>query len=286
MRDGNGGTDRRFKDISLRKRGLVMRKTVVLVGVLLLVAMPVFAADYVIGDGDVLNVSVWGVPELSGPATVRPDGKITLPAAGDVSASGLTPEHLAKNLTRVLGEFVKKPIVTVKVEKITNNKVYVAGSGVPSSVVQLEGRTTLFKCLCSLPSLENGDLRRAYLIRNEQKMKVDFHALLAEGDFSQDVELRPDDIVFIPSRELSKVYVLGAIKEPRFIFFRDGMKVLDAVLEAGGFNEYAKGNSVVVHRKSGQRLKVRGADLIEGKDLAQNIFLQPGDLITIEEGFF
>jgi len=43
--------------------------------------------DYVIGDGDGLQISVWGVPEMSVAVTVRPDGKITLPAAGDVMAS-------------------------------------------------------------------------------------------------------------------------------------------------------------------------------------------------------
>ncbi|MDX1667757.1 MAG: SLBB domain-containing protein, partial [Saprospiraceae bacterium] len=78
--------------------------------------------------------------------------------------------------------------------------------------------------------------------------------------------LEPEDIIFIPSSELSKIYVLGAVAEPKFIFFRDGMKVLDAILEAGGFSEYAKENSVIVHRKGGDKLKVLGKNIIEGKD--------------------
>jgi len=247
---------------------------------------PALADDYVIGDGDVLEVSVWGVPELSGPATVRPDGKITLPAVGDVTATGLTPTKLSQVLNQALANFIKQPTVTVRVAQVTNNRIYVAGDGIPSQVYHLASRMTLFNFLCSLPGLENGDLRRAYLIRDRKRLKVDFHALLIGGDFSQDLPLAPDDTLFIPSREQSKVYVLGAVTEPRFLYFRDGLKVLDAILEAGGFNEFAKVDSVMIHRRSGEKIRVQGRELLRGKDLGQNIFLEPGDYITVEESFF
>ena len=79
------------------------------------------------------NVSVWGVPELSVNIVVRPDGKITLPAVGDVAATGLTPVELSRDLTKVLDSYVKKPIVTVAVAGVTNNRVYISGGGVPST---------------------------------------------------------------------------------------------------------------------------------------------------------
>src|SRR4030043_1183953 len=90
----------------------------------LLIIMPIAAAadDYVIGDGDTLQISVWGSPELSSGATVRPDGKITLPAIGDVVASGFTPEDLSKKLSEKLETVVKKAIVTVTVTGITKTK--------------------------------------------------------------------------------------------------------------------------------------------------------------------
>lgn len=245
-----------------------------------------FAADYVIGDGDQLNVSVWGVPELSGPVRVRPDGKITLPAAGDVVASGLTPSQLSDKLGKVLTDFVKKPIVTVTVAEITNNKIYVAGRGGPASVVNLPGRTTLFKFLCSLGNLENADLRHAYLMRGSEKLKTNLHALYVSGDFSKDMPLQPEDVIFIPTNELSKVYVVGAVRQPMFIHFRDGMKVLDAILEAGGFNEFAKENSVVITRADASKVRVKVKDLMQGKENAQNVPLQPGDFVTVEEGLF
>ena len=56
------------------------------------------AEDYIIGDGDALQISVWGEPALSTTVTVRPDGKITLQAVGDVDAAGYTPTKLISPL--------------------------------------------------------------------------------------------------------------------------------------------------------------------------------------------
>jgi len=260
-----------------------------LVGVLILLGIQsgvALAADYVIGDGDVLRVSVWGVPDLSVEVTVRPDGKITLPAAGDVMASGLTPEALAENLRKAIRRLVKEPIVTLTVAQITNNRVYVSGGGVPAEVVNLTGRTSLFKFLCRFGTLENADLRHAYLLRAGQKMKVDFYKLFWDGDFSQDLQLEPEDILFIPTNELNKVYVVGAVGQPRFIFYRAEMKVLDAILEAGGFTEYANEDNIVVLRNSGEKIKVNVKELLKGKDLRQNVFLKPGDYVIVDEGLF
>jgi polysaccharide export outer membrane protein len=253
---------------------------------LLLLTAPAFAGDYVIGDGDALQVSVWGVPELTVEVTVRPDGKITLPAAGDVKATGLTPVQLGQRLTEVLSDFVKKPVVTVSVSQITNNRVYVSGGGSGPAVVPLSGRTSLLQLLCRLENLAGTDLRRAFIVRDGKRLQPDFYRLFVKGDMTQDVTLEPEDIVFLPTQELNKVYVTGAVKEPKYIFFREGMTVLDAILESGGFSEYAKKNDVLVLRKDNEKIELRIKDLMFGKDGAQNISLLPGDQVVVKEGMF
>jgi polysaccharide export outer membrane protein len=117
-------------------------------------------------------------------------------------------------------------------------------------------------------------------------MPVDFFALFLEGDFSKDVELQSGDILFIPNNERNKIYILGAVNAPKYIYYRDGVKVLDAILEAGGFNEFASKNDVVIFRKDNERIRVKAKDLTRGKDLAQNVPLAPGDYVVVEEGFF
>lgn len=247
---------------------------------------PVFAGDYIIGDGDVLQVSVWGVPELSVLATVRPDGKITLPASGDVIATGKTPEMLGQQIKTLLGTFVKEPVVTLTVVEVTNNKIYVAGGGVPSQVVSLAGRTTLFRFLCNIESFENADLFKSYLLRKGERISANFYPLLIRGDMSKDLYLEPEDILYIPSNENKKIYVVGAVREPMFIPYREDMRVLDAILSAGGFDEYAKENDVSIIRKNVKKIRVKINDLLKGKDLNQNIKLFPGDYVVISESFF
>ena len=254
----------------------------------------VIAGDYMIGDGDALVVSVWNEPELSGDVTVRPDGKITLPAIGDVLATGMTPTQLAGEIKRALQPVVKEPIVTLTVSIVTNNNIYIAGGGVPSEVIALPGRITLFKLLCRFGSMEEADLTRSYVMRGNEKVKENFYSLFVEGDFSQDIEMMPNDIVFIPHYRDNKVYVVGAVTEPRYIFFTHGMKVLDAILEAGGFTEYADRSEVVVIRKpenpgegqNDKEIEVNIKKLFAGKDPGQNILLRPGDYVTVNESIF
>ena len=109
---------------------------------ILLLALSSYGADYQIGEGDLLDVAVWGVKELNVQVKVRPDGKITVPGLGEVVASGVSPSQLQTHLAERLKELVKNPIVTVTVKEITNSKVYIFGSGVKASVYDLSRRTT------------------------------------------------------------------------------------------------------------------------------------------------
>ncbi len=244
------------------------------------------AADYIIGSGDGLQISVWGSPELSVGTQVRPDGKITLPAVGDIEAQGLTPVQLKAKLEKELVNFVKKPIVTIMVTTITNNKVYISGGGVATGVVTISGNTTLFRLLCQLDNVKEADLDNAYLYRDGTKLVSNFYSLFMEGDLSKDVELQANDIVHLPSNEVNKVYVVGAVGAPRYVYYRHGMKVLDVILEAGGFGEYAKQSGIVIVRKDGQKLEVNIKDLLKGKDLSQNIEVMPGDYVIVSESMF
>lgn len=242
--------------------------------------------DYVIGDGDSLMVSVWGVPELSVGVAVRPDGKITLPAIGDVPASGNTPMQLAGKLTEKMKQVVKAPIVTVTVSGITNNKVYVIGGGVPPGINALTGRTTLMKFMSRFGNYKTADLTRAYLMRDGKKLDVNFYDLLIKGDLSNDPLLKAEDIIYVPDIEANKIYVMGAVVTPKLIYHREGYKVLDAILEAGGMTKFASENSVQVLRKGSAPLTVKMKDLMKEGDLTQNIFLMPGDFIIVKEGIF
>lgn len=247
------------------------------------------AGDYIIGEGDVLDIYVWGIKELNVSVTVRPDGKVTLPGVGDVKASGFTPPGLQKSLGEKLKEFVKNPNVTVAVREITNSKVYIFGGGVKSAAYDLNRSTTLLQLLCNIGDVKNADLRRSYVRRNGLIIKAGFHKLFIGGDTSEDMAIESNDSIYIPVLADKSIYVLGAVNNPKFIEYRDGITVMQAILEAGGFSKFAKQNDTTILRKEGDKdliIPVKAKDILNDGDLSQNLKLKPNDYVIVKEGMF
>jgi len=256
---------------------------------LFMIPLESFAADYVIGEGDGLDIAVWGNEELTFSVKVRPDGKITVPGLGDVSATGNTPTGLQMSLTAKLKGLVKNPIVTVTVADITNSKVYIYGGGIKSGVYDLQRRTTLLQLLCTLGDVKSADLKRAYLLRNGTKVKEDFYKLFIKGESENDILLEPNDSLFIPLLLDKSVYILGAVTTPKAIEYREGMRVMEAILEAGGFTKFADQDDIVIRRKVGQQEKsfeVKAKKLFKQGDLSQNLALEAGDYVLVKESLF
>jgi polysaccharide export outer membrane protein len=109
---------------------------------------------------------------------------------------------------------------------------------------------------------------------------------------SKDILLKAEDIIYMPDNELNKIYVMGAVNAPKYIFYREGIRILDAILEAGGFTKFAKENDVLILRKSSKDSKhmdetiVKVKNLMKEGELGQNISLAPGDFVIIKEGIF
>lgn len=85
------------------------------------------ASDYTLGPEDVIEVFVWKEEELSRTVTVRPDGRVALPLAGELEAAGKTPAELEGEIAERLREYIDVPLVTVIVEEINSPKVSVLG---------------------------------------------------------------------------------------------------------------------------------------------------------------
>jgi len=280
-----------------------MYKTLVTVLLALVFLLPLSShgADYVIGEGDGLDIAVWGVKDLTFSVKVRPDGKITIPGLGDVAVSGNTPAQLQLSLSERLKVLVKNPIVTVTVREITNSKVYIFGGGVNSGVYDLNRRTTLLQLLCTVGSPAAGtggvagaaprapDYKQAYILRNGKKIKGNFYKLFVKGDTTEDIVIESNDAIFIPQLLDRNVYVLGAVNASRSIEYRDGMTVMEAILESGGFTKFADQNDVVIRRKDDNKdimLEVKAKKLIKEGDLTQNVLLKAGDYIVVRESLF
>ena len=88
---------------------------------------PLADSTYTVKAGDTLLVSVWKEPDLQGPVLVRPDGMFSFPLAGQLDARNKSVAELQQELTTKLKKFISDPVVTVSIQEIKGNKVYVIG---------------------------------------------------------------------------------------------------------------------------------------------------------------
>jgi polysaccharide biosynthesis/export protein len=103
--------------------------------------------DYLIGSGDVIEISIWRNEDLSRVVVVRPDGKISLPLMGEIKVSGLTPLKLRSLILQKLKEFGETPEATVIIREISSYAVYVLGEVTRPGRFQLNGRTTVVQAI-------------------------------------------------------------------------------------------------------------------------------------------
>lgn len=166
---------------------------------------PEEAAKYIIGPGDTLQVFVWRNPELSTSVPVRPDGKISTPLVEDMVAVGKTPSGLARDIEKVLAEYVRSPQVNIIVTQPLSafSQVRIIGQvGKPQALPYREGMTVLDAVLAvgGLAPFAAGN--RAKIVRTEggkqREIKVKLEDLVNKGQMSNNVQLQAGDVLVVP----------------------------------------------------------------------------------------
>ncbi|MBK1670163.1 sugar ABC transporter substrate-binding protein [Rhodovibrio sodomensis] len=161
---------------------------------------------YRIGPGDGLQIFVWRNPDLTRNVTVRPDGRITIPLINDLKANGKTPTALARDIEKELATYIQDPLVTVIVNSFSGTfqqQVRVVGAATQPQAIPYRANMTLLDVMIRVGGLTEfaaGD--RAKLIRvvdGEQKeFSVELDSLVRDGEISENVAMRPGDVLIIP----------------------------------------------------------------------------------------
>jgi polysaccharide biosynthesis/export protein len=157
---------------------------------------------YVIGADDSLQITVWQEPSLSGTFPVRPDGMISLVLVGDIPAAGLTPMHLAHDITLKLKKYVQDPVVSVVVTAVRSQRIYLVGEVGHAGPIELSPGMTPLQAIAEAGGLSpytNG--KHIYILRGPQgkQIKIPFNYKLAlKGDNRQDVPLLSGDTIVVP----------------------------------------------------------------------------------------
>ncbi len=163
-------------------------------------------ADYVVGAGDLLQVFVWRNQELTATVPVRPDGKISVPLIDDMQAAGKTPTRLARDIEKVLAQYVQNPIVTVMVSRFVgpaNQQIRVIGEAMKPHAMPYRADITLLDVMIDVGGLtEFAAGNRAVIVRGtgarRQTITVRAADLVKDGDMSANVPMQPGDILIVP----------------------------------------------------------------------------------------
>jgi polysaccharide biosynthesis/export protein len=179
-----------------------MKKTLILVIFLFSPFLTIAAnANYIIGESDSLEVSIWGEQALSRQVTVRPDGLVSLPLIGEVKATGKTPVELQGTIEQALSKFIKDPKCVVIVLEPKSKQIYVDGQVVNPGQFVLD-KDIYFSQIISLAGgfTEWADKGSITILRNEGDkrvpIKADYNKII-KGK-KPDIKLMPGDTIVVP----------------------------------------------------------------------------------------
>jgi polysaccharide export outer membrane protein len=161
--------------------------------------LPIDPRTYVIGPEDVLFVQVWREQDLTRQVLVRPDGKITLPLAGEMQAAGLTPQQLGENITEGLSKFMIKPDVMVSLQSSGSKKYFVTGEVNRSGSFPLVVPTTIMEALSSCGFREFANEKNITIIRagGSQRLKFNYSDYVKGKGKQKNILLENGDIVVV-----------------------------------------------------------------------------------------
>jgi polysaccharide export outer membrane protein len=160
-------------------------------------------SDYVIGAEDVIGVVFWRDQEMSGDVTVRPDGRITLPLIGDLTAAGLKPEALKDVVEKAANRYVSDANVTIVVRQINSRKVFITGEVATPGAYPLIGPRTVMQLIALAGGLnEYADASNLSIMRQEggstKYFKFNYKEVSRGRKLEQNIQLKPGDTVVVP----------------------------------------------------------------------------------------
>ncbi|MEI6673598.1 MAG: polysaccharide biosynthesis/export family protein [Verrucomicrobiota bacterium] len=248
-----------------------------------------------LGPGDVINFALFGRPDLARPGfRVAPDGTVSYLQAQNIKVAGLTLDEARLVIEKALAANFRSPRVIITPQEVASKRFTIIGKVVNRGVVTLERPITLVEAIANAGGLETGlfeqntielaDLDRSFITRGGQHLPVDFRRLLHDGEMSFNIEVEPNDFIYIASNISNDYYVLGAVASPGVQGLTPDATVVAAITRRTGFTERAWKQRVLVIRGSFNEPKtfiinVKDVLAAKGKDFK----LEPKDIVYVAD---
>ena len=246
--------------------------------------------DYRVGPKDLLEITVFELPELNQTVRVSEDGSITLSLLGKVDVAGLTAQELEKRLAALLDkQYTKGAHVTVFIKEY--QKISVIGAVGRPGQYELVGPMTLLEVIAQAGGLTAQAMNELFIYRQDPSGKqtrivIKIEDLTIKGDPNVNIQLQPKDVVTIPIDQTLTVFVYGEVKSPGAIPFQSSKRItlIQAIAQAGGTTEWAKRTKILIKRtdkRTGKEVHftVNLKNMISGR--ISDLVLEQGDVVIV-----
>jgi polysaccharide export outer membrane protein len=254
---------------------------------------PISQTDYVVGQQDVMKITVFNEPTLSNTYRVDNDGSISFPFLGRVKVAGLRVAVIEAQLAKSLAEgYIKNPQVTVDMEQYRSQSVFIMGEVRVPSKYSLVGNSSLMDALMQagwvtptagfdvLIIHPRSGATRAVLQSELQDINADVTRVnlrdIEAGKLPQSIRIQDGDTILVP--KALRLTVLGQVRTPGSIVYEPGMTVQAAIAQAGGQTEKGSTRRVKIVRIENNTRKEVDAELTD--------LVQPNDIIQVGQRLF
>ena len=248
--------------------------------------------DIVIGNEDLIEITVFELPQFNTTARVQGDGTITMPLVGSIEVRGLKKKDVEAKIAGALAaKYVNNPNVSVNVKEYKSRQVTILGMVKSPGPYYVMSQRTLLQLLSEAGGLAPGAGNKCYVFRQgSPKIEINLFELINNGNPDYNIPIYPGDVINIPGDQKMTVYVFGAVRNPGAVQLSITMPttLLAVIAQAGGFTDQAKQSDVKIKRKSATGtetlIKANMKDILKGK--APDVQIFEGDVITVPESFF
>lgn len=250
--------------------------------------------EYTLGRGDEIAVDFAGRPEMKANLTIGPDGRITLPLAGDIMLAGLTRPQSADAIQKALAPYYDNLMVQVAVTRYTSNRVLVLGAVTKPGQYAFAGTPTLLGALTQAGMEATGPDKVAQIPEecaiyrgSQQVVWVQLKKLIESGNTLADLRLRRNDVIYVPNMAERFVSVLGAVMHPGAVQLTSNATIGSVLASSGGLAEAAGNNPhiQIVNSTTGTSRVFRFRDILNPAK-SNEIVLRPGDIVFVPKSGF
>lgn len=266
---------------------------------------------YRIGARDVITLIIYtaGKQQEKVDLAVSVQGVVNVPFIGPIQAGGLRISELEALITKPLArDFFVDPQVNIRIKEYRSLHYYLSGAVKNPGLYEMRSEPSLMELIAKAGGVSGDSGNVAFVLRaaannhgepadngrpraHKEPIKIDLKALFDQGDMTNNIILKPGDVVYLPPKRAldvdeSKIYIEGEVKSPGVYDHQKGLTALSAIIMAGGFQPFAAPNRTKIIRQNGEKvevIKINLNDVQKGKK--PDLELKPGDRIHVPEAW-